>query len=142
MICIIWFNFVQSFKCSYFPFPWSKKRHHDWSGVRQSVVLEGGQWYAAKVYIRLLNMPPGVSYITVELMAHLTVNGLKWTKIDIFAVSLKFAKLNFKEKENTKKHHTVFMCRSPEICNSRSNTYATGKVWLDWGRGRFSYTWW
>eukprot|EP00105_Crassostrea_gigas_P022327 XP_011441801.1 PREDICTED: uncharacterized protein LOC105338397 isoform X1 [Crassostrea gigas] len=50
-------------------------RHHDWSGVRQSVVLEGGQWYVAKAYIRLLNMPPGVSYITVELMAHLTVNG-------------------------------------------------------------------
>lgn len=65
-------------------------RHHDWSGVRQSVVLEGGQWYAAKAYIRLLNMPPGVAYVTVDLMASLIVNGLKFTKMLWFcSISLK-----------------------------------------------------
>ncbi|XP_061166383.1 uncharacterized protein LOC133175304 [Saccostrea echinata] len=50
-------------------------RHHDWSGVRQDVSLTGGQWYAAKAYIKLLNMPAGVSYVYMEMMAAVHVNG-------------------------------------------------------------------
>lgn len=50
-------------------------RHHDWSGPRQIVAVDGEQWYSAKAYIRLLNMPAGVPYVAIEMMAVLTVNG-------------------------------------------------------------------
>lgn len=50
-------------------------RHHDWSGPRQIVAVDGEQWYSAKAYIRLLNMPADVSYVAIEMMAVLTVNG-------------------------------------------------------------------
>lgn len=84
----------------------------------------------------------GVLYIIVELMVYFIVNGLKWIKIDIFVVLFKFVKLNFKEKENIKKYYIVFLCRLFEICNSWLNIYVIGKVWLDWGWGRFFYIWW
>ncbi|XP_056008702.1 anti-sigma-I factor RsgI6-like [Ostrea edulis] len=50
-------------------------RHHDWSAARQDVSLTGGQWYSAKSYIKFLNMPAGVPYVFIDVIAAIHVDG-------------------------------------------------------------------